>query len=88
MRILPQNNYVLCIQVEKSKAKSDKGILYEKQLVPIYEIVDMKYSYEFLDDFRLSIGDKVICNSTGTKVILEQTEYYLFNIENMIGKIA
>jgi len=42
---------------------------------------------ESLDDSRYSVGDVIICNSTGTKFILEDKEMYLFNIENIAGKV-
>lgn len=87
MKLEPQNDYVLCKMLEKSKAQASSGIVYDIEQVPIYEVVSVQCTQDSLDDFRLSVGDKVICNSTGTKAILEQSEYYLFNIENIIGKI-
>lgn len=87
MKLQPQNNYVLCKMLEKDKQQVNEGIVYDKQQVPIYEVVGINQCQESLDDFRVSLGDKVICNSTGTKAVLEETEFYLFNIENIIGKI-
>lgn len=87
MKLQPQNNYVLCKLIEKDKQQVNEGIVYDKPQVPVYEVVSIRQCQESLDDFRLSLGDKVICNSTGTKAILEDSEYYLFNIENIIGKI-
>ena len=87
MKLQPQNKYVLCKQLEKDKVQVNEGIVYDKEQLPIYEVVGVQCIQDSLDDFRLSVGDKVICNSTGTKAILEDSEYYLFNIENIIGKI-
>jgi hypothetical protein len=85
MTILPQNNYVLCKQLNQTKHEdSASKIIYEKEEVPIYEIIDISRN---LDDLRFNIGDHIICNSTGTKVNLKNNIQYLFNIENIIGKI-
>jgi hypothetical protein len=39
------------------------------------------------EDLCFNIGDNIICNSTGTKVNLENTLLYLFNVENVVAKI-
>lgn len=86
MTIYPQNNYVLCKQLNHTKHEdSTSKIIYEKEEVPIYEIIDISRN---LDDLRFNIGDHIICNSTGTKVNLKNNTQYLFNIENIIGKIS
>ena len=85
MKLVPQNSYVLCQMLTKSKQQVNEGIVYDKEQLATYKIIDAR---NIPDDFRLLVGDEVICNSTGTKVILDKSEYYLFNIENIIGKIS
>ena len=85
MTVIPQNNYVLCEQLVKDNEQVNEHIIYNKTQVPVYKIVDVSKS---LDDFRFTVGDKIICNSTGTKVVLDNSVHYLFNIENIIGKIV
>lgn len=84
MIILPQNNYILCKQINQTKHEdSTSKIIYEKEELPIYEIIDVMKN----EDLCFNIGDKIICNSTGTKVNLENTLLYLFNVENVVAKI-
>lgn len=85
MKAIPQNNYVLCKQINETKHQTIGTIIYEKEEVPIYEIIDISRN---LDNLRFNIGDYIICNSTGTKVNLKNSTQYLFNIENIVGKIS
>lgn len=85
MTILPQNNYVLCKQLNQTKHEDlASKIIYEKEELPIYEIIDIGKN---LNDFRFNIGDSVICCSTGTKLKIEKDIYFLFDEKNIVGKI-
>lgn len=84
MKIVPHQKYIVCKQINDSKCVVDGFIHYEKETVPIYKIVDVSKS---LDNTRFNTNDEVICNSTGTKVSLNDEFYYVFNEENIVGKI-
>jgi co-chaperonin GroES (HSP10) len=85
MIILPQNNYILCKQINQTKHEdSTSKIIYEKEELPIYEIIDIGKN---LNDFKFNIGDNVICCSTGTKLKIEKDIYFLFDEKNIVGKI-
>ena len=85
MKAIPQNNYVLCRQTNETKHQTTGTIVYEKEELPVYEIIDISRN---LDDLRFNVGDCIICNSTGTKLNLKDNVQYLFNIENIVGKIS
>lgn len=79
-----------CILCEKSYDMVD-AYVEETNIVqlapikmPIYTIVDVSKS---LKDSRFKVGDKVICNSTGTKIKLDSKIEYIFKEENILGKI-
>ena len=85
MTAVPLQNYVLCEQISGFKEESeDKGVLVKKETMKEYRILSIS---ESLDDSRYLVGDVIICNSTGTRFILEDKEMYLFNIENIAGKV-
>lgn len=85
MKLVAQNNYVVCQQLNKAKQEVNESIIYNKEFLATYKILSIGNN---LDSFRLSVGDVIICNSTGTKVILDDLEFYIFNNENIIGKIS
>ena len=54
--------------------------------VKLYEVVSV--SNVLRDDlFDIKAGDKIVVNSTGTKVEVDGEEYYMFNVENIMGKL-
>lgn len=86
MIAIPIQNYVLCEQISGLKKQvEDKGILVNKETMKEYRILSIS---KFLDDSRYIVGDVIICNSTGTKFILDNKELYLFNVENIAGKVT
>lgn len=85
MTAVPMNNYVLCEQVSGFEdVVQDKGIYVKKEDLKTYCILSISKN---LDDSRFTVGDVIVCNSTGTKFDLEDKEMYLFNIDNIAGKV-
>ena len=85
MIALPLQNYVLCEQISGfDKDIQDKGVLVKAETMKEYRILSIS---DTLDDSRYTVGDMIICNSTGTKFVLEDKEMFLFNIENIVGKV-
>ena len=85
MTAVPLQNYVLCEQISGfDKDIEDKGVLVKTETMKEYRILSISKS---LDDSRYTVGDVIICNSTGTKFLLEDKELFLFNIENIAGKV-
>lgn len=85
MTAIPIQNYVLCEQISGfDKDIEDKGILIKTETMKEYRILSISKS---LDDSRYTVGDVIICNSIGTKFVLEDKELFLFNIENIAGKV-
>ena len=87
MKPVPLNNTILCAKCDEllDAYEQDKSIVTLNLVkVPIYKVIDV--SKELKDKYV--VGDQVVCNSTGTKVILDKFKYYLFNVENIIGKIV
>lgn len=83
--IVPQNNTVLCIQVQSDRAKQNtNGFVYENAQLPIYKIV--KLSQNFKNE-NFKENDMIVTNSTGTKLLSDGTEYFLFKEENIAAKI-
>lgn len=84
MKLIPQNDYVLCEKI-KEDTQDNSLIFYDKDEFPLYKIIEVGRN---IDDFRYSVNDKIICNSTGTRVKLDNSYVYLFKTENIIGKIG
>lgn len=86
MIITPRNGAVLC-QMTNSTEHEDSsfGFVYRKEELPIYEVLAVD---SLNNRLGLSIGDLVVCNSTGTKLKLDDGVQYLFNAENIIGKVS
>lgn len=82
--LIPQNEYVLCKKIE-NEIDRKQFFYYDKLEFPFYEVLKIG---EKVDNLKfLNAGDKIICNSTGTKVHTENDDFYLFKQENIIGKI-
>ena len=90
-KIIPQNGYLLCKMVERNK-KETSGFICEVKSLPIYEILKMSEPPSLLGIgdglLKLKIGDKIVCNSTGTLVQDGENEVlYLFKLENVAAKV-
>lgn len=85
-KMIPQNDYVLCILESSNKTTLASGFIYESNDVPIYKIV--KISKNLKDDhLDLKVGNNIRVNATGTNVSIDNVDYVLFKYENIIGKI-
>lgn len=82
---IPLRDYVLCEQITKDSEETEaNGIVFRKENLKVYKIIDVSKT---LDSSRFKVGDKIICNATGTMMNLDGSRKYLFNIENIAGKI-
>ena len=83
MQFIPIDNYILCEKIVDSHME-ESTILYKKEEIPIYKVINMSKK---IKNFFISIGDYVIIESTGTLVKYNDKDYYLVNVDNIIGKI-
>lgn len=88
--IVPKNNYVLCKEFESNskEATTSSGFIYDQKTLPLYEIVKISDVLDSSLSLKLEIGDKIIVNSTGTKVDLDNEQFILFKLENIAAKIV
>ena len=85
MKIKPQYGVVLCKQLNKQHEDVvENNFAYSKENLPVYEILETGI---MPDNSRFKAGDKIISNSTPTKIILENQDYYLVKYEYIAGKI-
>lgn len=90
-KIVPQNGHLLCKMVE-GKTKQMTGFVCEVESIPVYEILELSEPPSLLGIgdglLKLKIGDKIVCNSTGTLVQDGENEVlYLFKLENIAAKV-
>ena len=90
-KIVPQNGHLLCKMVE-GKTKQTTGFVCEVESIPVYEILELSEPPSLLGIgdglLKLKIGDKIVCNSTGTLVQDREDEIlYLFKLENVAAKV-
>ena len=90
-KIVPQNGHLLCRMVE-GKTKQMTGFVCEVESIPVYEILELSEPLSLLGIgdglLKLKIGDKIVCNSTGTLVQDGEDEVlYLFKLENVAAKV-
>lgn len=90
-KIVPQNGYLLCKMVE-GKTKQTTGFVCEVESIPVYEILELSEPPSLLDIgdglLKLKVGNKIVCNSTGTPVQDGENEVlYLFKLENVAAKV-
>lgn len=83
MQFIPIDNYILCEKIVDSHME-ESTILYKKEEIPIYKVINISKK---IKNFFISIGDYVIIESTGTLVKYNDKDYYLVNVDNIIGKI-
>lgn len=87
LRLNAKNGYFVCRKLKTSSGQApDSKFLYTEETMPEYEVLDV--APDVPDDIQIIPGDKIIVNSTGTKVSLNESEIYLFNYENVVGKIS
>lgn len=86
MKIVPQNNYVLCKCITENKKTLASGFIYETNDVSLYEIIDISKNFKNTA-LQLNIGDIIRTNSSGTKVKNDDGEFVLFECDSIVGKI-
>ena len=80
MKLVPHNKYVVCKQLTSDKTEVKGAFSYIKEDMPTYQILKSS-----IEDFKE--GDVIICNATGTKVRVDDEYQWLFNSENIAGKV-
>ena len=81
----PHNDVVFCKMLNKEKQQVAEGsIVYEKEDLPIYEILKLGELKNFKD---LVVGDKIVSNSIPTKIVQNDQTYYLIREEYIAGKV-
>ena len=78
---IPHNDTVICRQLISDKTKVSDSIVYEKEDLPIYEVISIG---ELKNISNLNVGDKIITNSVPTKL---DNGNYLIREEFIAGKI-
>ena len=90
MKIIPQNGHILCKMVE-GKTKQTTGFICGVESIPVYEILELSEPPSLLDIgdglLKLKVGDRIVCNSTGTLVQDGDETLYLFKLENVAAKV-
>lgn len=86
MNIIPTNEYVLCEQLNKEKYQENlNGFIYEKEDIVLYKILKISQQLQGKD---LLEGDIIISNAIPTKIRIDETLYFLLNINNIAAKIS
>ena len=86
MKLIPQNKNIVCKCISSDEKTTESGFTYKSNDVKFYEVVSI--SNVLRDDLlNIKAGDKIVVNSTGTKVEIDGEEYYMFNVENIMGKL-
>jgi co-chaperonin GroES (HSP10) len=86
MKIIPQNNQVLCKCITNNKKSLASGFTYETNDVLLYEVIKISENYP-KTSIQLNVGDIIRTNSTGTKTTINNIDYILFADENIVGKV-
>ena len=87
MKLIPQNKNIVCKCISSDEKTTESGFTYKSNDVKLYEVVSVSKSLENEAGFDIKIGDRILVNSTGTKVEVNGEEYYMFNVKNVMGKI-
>ena len=87
MKLIPQNKNLVCKCISSNEKTTESGFTYKSNDIKLYEVVSVSNALRSDDLFSIRAGDQIIVNSTGTKVELNGEEYYMFNAENVMGKI-
>ena len=87
MKLIPQNKNLVCKCISSDEKTTESGFTYKSNDIKLYEVVLLSKPLENKIGFDIKIGDRILVNSTGTKVEVNGEEYYMFNSENVMGKI-
>lgn len=86
MKIHPHNGTVLCKMTnQKEHLAKEQGIVYNKEELPIYEIVELG---ELDSKYDFKVGDKIVSNSEPTRLKVSEDEtFWLIKQEYIAGKV-
>lgn len=85
MTAVPMQNYVLCEQVSGfDEEVQDRGVFVKKETMKEYKILSISSNAH---ENSYAVGDIVLCNSTGTRFVIDDKTLFLFNIDNIAGVI-
>ena len=87
MKLIPQNKNLVCKCMSSDEKTTESGFMYRSNDVKLYEVVSIANTLRSDELFNVKVGDLIVVNSTGTKIELNGEEYYMFNAENVMGKI-
>ncbi len=85
MKLIPQNNNVVCKCISSDEKTTESGLVYKSNDVLLYEVASVADKVK--NDIDIQVGDVIRTNSTGTKVEVDGEKYYIFNSENIVGKV-
>lgn len=89
MKIIPQNDQVLCRMITSKTKPSTSGIICEVPDVQTYEVLAISKNFDN-HNLGLKIGNVIVCNSTGT--LLEDPalseKLYLFASGSIVAKVS
>lgn len=85
MKIIPHNKNVICKCISSNEKTTESGFAYKSNDISLYEVVS--FDDKVKDDIDINVGDVIRTNSTGTKIEVDDVEYYIFNSKNIVGKI-
>jgi len=86
MKLHPHNGTVLCKLLNKKEhLAKEHGIVYNKEELPIYEIVEFG---ELDSKYDFKVGDKIVSNSEPTRLKVSEDEtFWLIKQEYIAGKV-
>lgn len=83
MKFVPLNKSVLCeIFIPEKCEKNFNGVKYIEENLPMYRILQKNQIKEF------NIGDIIVCDSTGTRIMDSGKEYRIFMKDDIVCKIS
>ena len=87
MKLIPQNKNLVCKCISSDEKTTESGFTYKSNDTKIYEVISVSNAIKSDELCNVRVGDLIVVNSTGTKVEVNGEEYYMFNAENVMGKI-
>ena len=91
-KLIPQNGNVVCTRIACANKTTSFGFIYKSDDAPLYKVeaISNRADGNRADgnsSIDLSEGDLVRVNSTGTCVKHNGIDYYIFNLDNIVGKV-
>ena len=85
MYLKPQNEYLLCKQVNCDADVQLNGICFHQEVIPEYEVIDVSFE---ASKKNFKTGDVILANSVPTKAKLGNDTFFLIHASNVVGKIS